>query len=1078
MANLPGNVMDERATAVDKPMKRRPRFVRVLALAMYCLLIGMAAAAPAFAVAITAAPNEAGLPFIHNFDPKDYGAAAQNWSLVQDRQGVIYVGNVEGAVLAFDGARWQRIPVPNRATVRSLALSPDGRIYVGTVGNLGYLAPDASGQLAFVSLLDKIPPGERDFADVWSIHPTADGVFFATTTQLFRYRDGAMKVWKPKTSFHLSFLVDGTLYVREVGLGLMQLDGERLELSPGGSRFADEKIYALLPWRGPGAQPGDLLVGTRTQGWFIRHGDTFRPWPTEADAAIRKSQLYNAIWLADGRLAVGTLRGGLFLLDAQGHLLRTLTRSSGLTTNMLLALLQDSQGGLWIAAGNGITHIDISSPLTHYGERGGLPGGVLDLQRHAGTLYAGTSDGLYRLASGTNAHFEQVPQVTGQVWGFAEVDDQLLVASSDGVFASAGDTFRQLLDTRPAALSTSALALRRSARDPARVFVGYQDGIGTLRREGDRWIDEGRIAGVRQEVRTIRHDAGGHLWLSLWVGGAIRLSLPPDWQGPRDARAVRVERFGAGSGLPTEQNDIVTVDGHLRFITAHGIYRYDEATASFSLDPTFAGLFPGGPPQVDVLHQDRKGDLWMYAVAGANGSKESGHAIRAGKGWRWVQTPLQPLAGIDMSAFLDDADGTVWIGGDKGLFRYRPTRAAPRNAPLHTLLRMATEQNGHVLIADRPAEADTPKIPYAQNSIRFEFALPSYDHFDANHYQVWLQGLDRDWSPWSSDAYRDYTNLPDGRYRFHVRARNAYGRQAQEATFDFRILPPWYRTAWAWLLWIASGALTLSLLVRWRLKALHRRNRALSMLVAQRTAELARTNQALQRANEALAQQIITDPLTGLKNRRYLSDHIEHDLAAARRHCRDWQTQNPDQPPRAHLLFLMVDIDHFKEINDTYGHATGDRVLLQFRDVLLSVTRESDTPVRRGGEEFLIVARFAPPEAGPQFAERIRAAVASHHFDLGNDQHLHLTCSIGFASYPFFASEPERLNWEQVVNIADECLYAAKRHGRNAWAGVAPMTSLPAGDAIDALHETLASMPAPGPLPVLASWARAEPQGG
>jgi len=1066
--------MDERGTSVDKQMKRRPRPLRVLALVAYCLLAGLALAVPAWAASAPAASIEAGLPFIRNFDPRSYGAAAQNWSLAQDRQGVIYVGNVDGAVLAFDGARWQRIAVPNRATVRSLALGADGRIYVGTVGNLGYLEPDAAGQLRFVSLLDKIPSKERDFADVWSIHPTADGVFFATSTQLFRYRDGAMEVWKPKTSFHLSFLVDGKLYIRETGLGLLQLDGERLELSPGGSRFADEKIYALLPWRGPDAQPGDLLVGTRTQGWFIRHGNSYRPWVTEADAAIRKGQLYNASWLADGRLAAGTLRGGLFLLDAQGRLLRTLNRGSGLTTNMMLAQFQDREGGLWIAAGNGISRIDLGSPLTYYGERGGLPDGVQALQRHAGTLYAGTSDGMYRLVDGADAHFERLPRVSGQIWGFAEVDDQLLVASSDGVFALVGGMPRQLLDTRQNVLSTTALSLRRSTRDPSRVFVGYPDGIGSLRYQDGRWIDEGRIAGVRQEVRTIRQDAGGHLWLSLWVGGAIRLSLPPDWQGPHDGRSVKVERFGAAEGLPPEQNDLVMIDGRLRFTTPHGIYRFDEAGKRFSLDPAFAGLFPSGPQPVDVLRQDRRGGLWLYAVADADGSKQTGHAVHAGQGWRWVDTPLQPLAGIDMSVFLDDADGTLWLGGDKGLYRYRPGAAATDPAP-RTLLRMAAEQGGRVLFADHLAAAQPPEIPYAQNSIRFEFALPSYAYSYANRYQVWLQGLDPGWSPWSEDAYRDYTNLPDGRYRFHVRARDVHGRQGREATFDFRVLPPWYRTAWAWLLWVAAGMLALSLLVRWRSAALRRRNRALAGLVARRTTELAQANRALREANEALAQQIVTDPLTGLKNRRYLSEHIEHDLAAARRHCRDQQSLGAGHPPPAHLLFLMVDIDHFKQINDSYGHATGDRVLLQFRDVLLSVTRESDTPVRRGGEEFLIVARFAPPGAGPQFAERIRAAVAAQHFELGNGRQVRLSCSIGFASYPFYASEPERLTWEQVVHIADECLYAAKRQGRNAWAGVAPVAVPPADSAVDALHATFARLPEPGPLPVLASWACAEP---
>ncbi|WP_192156766.1 diguanylate cyclase [Rhodanobacter sp. 7MK24] len=1062
--------MDERVAAIDKQMQR---LARALALVACCLLAGMAWIAPALSATATAAHYEGGRHYIHSFSPKSYGGAAQNWALAQDKQGAIYVGNDDGTVLVWDGARWQHIPAPKQATVRSLALGADGRMYMGTVGDLGYLKPDATGQLAFVSLRDRIPPSERNFADVWATHSTADGMVFVTTTTLFRYRNGAMQTWKPRAVFHTSFVVDGRFYVRETGVGLMQLDGDKLVPVPGGERFANEKVYALLAWRGPGAQPGDLLAGTRTQGWFVSHGGAWHPWITEADDAVRQGQLYDAIRLADGRLAVGTLRSGLLLLDAQGHLLRTLTRDSGLTSNAVLALMQDREGGLWIAGGYGITRIDIGSPLTIFDRSSGLPGSVQALHRHAGTLYAGSTEGLYRLASGTNPHFEDVTQVPGVIWGFAEIGDQMLIASDSGVFAVSGGTFQQLLAPQQSQLSITALSLRQSTTDPSRVFVGRTDGVSTLKYENNHWIDEGHIPGVRNEVRTIRQDAAGHVWLSLWGGGAIRLGLPPDWQGPGDPRTLKIERYGNEAGLPAEQNDIVVIDGTLHFTTAHGIYRFDERSNRFGPDPALADLFPDGPPQIDALHQNSNGELWMYTGHG-DGLKEVRHAVHTARGWRWKAAPLQPLAGTNISTLLDDADGILWMGGDAGLFRYDSTRVIPQDAQLSTLLRRATGPDNHVLFADNFATAGSPDIPWEQNSIRFEFALPSYTLSDATRYQIWLQGLDRDWSAWSESTYRDYTNLPDGHYRFHVRARNVYGQQGREATFDFRILPPWYRSTWAWLLWIASALLVLAQLVHWRSTALRRRNRALATLVTQRTAELAQANEALQQANEALARQVLIDPLTGLKNRRYLSEHIEPDLASARRYHQDALMHGL---PPMHLLFLMVDIDHFKRVNDTWGHSSGDRVLQQFRDMLLSATRGADTPVRMGGEEFLILARSAPPDAGPQFAERIRAAVAAERFDLGNGEHVHLTCSIGFANYPFFAGEPEKLRWEQVVNLADECLYAAKRQGRNAWAGVPPVaTPSPAGDTADALREALARLPGPGPLPILASWAGAGPQ--
>lgn len=1051
--------------------QRRARRLAWLA-PLLCIVAALGIASPTTPAAAaiagegTLGADEAGLPFIHNFDPTEYGGSPQTWALAQDRDGMIYVGDSENGVLVFDGARWTRIPVPERATVRSLALGADGRMYVGTVGDLGYLASDPSGKLAFVSLLDAIPAAERQFADVWTIHPTDDGIYFATLSHLFRYRDGGVKVWKPRESFHLSFMVNGTIHVREVGRGLMRLVDDRLELVPGSERFADEKIYALLPWRGPGAQPGDLLVGTRTQGWFIHDGRTFRAWKTEADAAINEANLYGATWLADGRLAANTLGGGIFLIDARGRLVRRLTRASGLSTDVTLALLQDRQNGLWVATGAGVSRIDVDSPLSHFGERGGLRGLLLSIQRHQGTLYAGTTEGLFRLMPG-NAHFEQVPQVPGMDWASAAVGSQLLLATYDGVFALDGDQSRLVLDT-----PLGALSLLRSPAHPSRVFVGLQDGLGSIRLDADgRWVDEGRIDAVQDEVRTIVAEDGGRLWLGTWSGDLIRLTLPAGWNGANrgDAGKVVAERFGAAEGLPGGENQVVEIDGDPRFTTALGIYMFDPQSRRFVPDPAFAGLFPDEPRRIAALHQSGPDEIWIYSDT-ESGIKETGRAIREGSTWRWQVTPLQPIAGIAMRVMADDPDGVVWLGGDKGLFRYQPARGVPNEAGFRSLLRGVAGHDGALLFAGSES-AEVPEIPYAQNALRFEFAAPSYDGFAANRFQVLLQGLDHDWSPWSGDAYRDYTNIPDGEYRFRVRARNVYGLVGDEATFDFRVLPPWYRTAWAWALWIVSAALALILLLRWRSAALRQRNRELAALVEQRTAELAQANDALRGANDALVQQTITDPLTGLKNRRYLNDHIEQDVAAARRHCRDPQNGQTDHALQPQLLFLMVDVDRFKEINDTYGHAAGDRVLVQLCEILRATVRESDTPVRWGGEEFLIVARFAPPEAGPQFAERIRAAVAAHPFDLGDGRVLHRTCSIGFAGYPFIPGEPDRLNWEQVVTLADECLYAAKRHGRNAWVGVAPRQSPVRGSVIEALRDSLERLPGAGPLQLATSWA-------
>lgn len=220
------------------------------------------------------------------------------------------------------------------------------------------------------------------------------------------------------------------------------------------------------------------------------------------------------------------------------------------------------------------------------------------------------------------------------------------------------------------------------------------------------------------------------------------------------------------------------------------------------------------------------------------------------------------------------------------------------------------------------------------------------------------------------------------------------------------------------------------------------RKRALASLKeAKATLEqrVAERTQALSAANTALARQSATDPLTGLHNRRYLSEQIPKDIALiSRQFERDSSSDGTTSSPSTHLLFLMLDLDHFKQINDEYGHAAGDSALKQVSEIIMQCIRESDIAVRWGGEEFLLVARFTDADFAPKLAERVRKMVAEHAFSIGHTQPVYLTCSIGFAQYPFFPSHPSRVHWEEVINIADNCLLAAKKKWRNAWIGMHP----------------------------------------
>ena len=214
--------------------------------------------------------------------------------------------------------------------------------------------------------------------------------------------------------------------------------------------------------------------------------------------------------------------------------------------------------------------------------------------------------------------------------------------------------------------------------------------------------------------------------------------------------------------------------------------------------------------------------------------------------------------------------------------------------------------------------------------------------------------------------------------------------------------------------------------------------------------KLYRLNGELKLTNNVLHEASLTDPLTGLRNRRYFSTTIEGDVHHALRSYAD----NRDQRTRD-LVFYLIDVDNFKEVNDRYGHDVGDRVLVEMSRRISSAIRHSDVLVRWGGEEFLILSRYTDRREARTLSARVLAAVSDTPFALTNpNETICRTCSIGWAAFPWLSKHPEIVNYETVLNFADRALGEAKRAGKNRAVGL-----LPAGDQ---LVSTVSEMVYPG----------------
>ena len=834
----------------------------------------LAAALLAGGGGVAAQPSpEAGRLPLRWHSPRRYRASAQNWAVAQRPDGIVHVGNNSG-VLEFDGVSWRVITSPRAAAARSLAVGADGTVWVGCVGDFGYLAVDAAGHSRYVSLLPHVPAEDRSFSDVWKTHATPAGVYFQSSERLFRWAAGELRVWRPEPPLHFSFVVGDTLYLRQKGVGLMRLQGDTLQLLPGGERFAEQRIYALLP--GPG---GELLLAVRESGLWRQRGDDFQRLHTPASHSAQAAQVYHGATLPGGGYALATLGRGLLLLDEGANLVSVVDQGGGLNDDNVKYVHPDHQGGLWMGLERGVARLELASALSAFDDRDGLQGTVHDLLRHGPTLYAATARGVYALrpADGRGgARFEALPGVRTQVWALARSGDVLLAATNAGLYAL-GPEGARLLDERPA---TALMA----APGRSELIVGLRNGLLVARlRAGEQGPElvATPVVAVREWVRSVAVDSDGAVWASVLPSGLVRVAL-----GGAPGELGEVRRFGPAEGLGEGMTIAFNTSGGAVFGTSAGLRRFAVA------EQRFVPFTPGGQESeawrkdVSALAEDARGNLWLRA--GPVGEPEVGVALRASDGsFKWQQRDMQRVPGAYciLAEAGVDGGGAVWFGGARGVTRLalkrRPVPLAPRfSALVRAALVLPSEEPLVHALARRglsPAEGGggrrgLPSLPFDLASLRFEFAAPAFDDERLTRYRTRLDGFDEGWGRFSSQTHRELTNLPAGEYVFRVQARDVHGRRSAPGSLAFSVHPPWYQTVWARAGLGLGILLLLGLGVHARTLQLRRRNRELEREVLRRTQQIRRQNSEIREQADAIR-------LTNAENERLLLNILPAPIA-------------------------------------------------------------------------------------------------------------------------------------------------------------------------------------------------------
>jgi serine phosphatase RsbU (regulator of sigma subunit) len=785
--------------------------------------------------------SEAGHSLLTNFLPPDYNAESQNWAIVEDDRGVIYVGNGSG-VLEYDGVTWRQISLPNRILARSLARDTTGRIWVGGNSEFGYLTADEQGSTVFVSLREKIPAEYRDFLDVWTTYATDEGIYFTTRVAIFRWDGTTMKVWSPETSFHMSFLVNGALYVRQFGIGLMRMEhtarGEELLLIPGGERFAETRIYVMLPF-----DEEKILIGTREENLFLYDGQQAKAFPTEPDKLLTKGGIYQpGVVLPGGLFGLGTSSEGLIVIDSAGNLVEQVNNEAGLQDNSIFFTYADSHANVWLGMDKGIARVEVGSPFTRYDARSGLPSTVSAMARHKGRLFIGDISGLKRLDLPGRV-FQSVQSPLLQVFSLLSMEDELLAAgANEGVFRIVGDAVLPVRESKSG--DYRAVCLHQWIRNPNVVVVGLMDGLALLRRTPAGWIDEGRLPNLGLDVWTIAEGSMGELWLGSQAGGLARIRIPEIERGDGiELDKIEVTFYGQEAGLDNGTLRPFRIGDKVYFAgPGEIIYSFDEPTERFFKDPLFQGATSGHILGNFQMREDSEGRVW---IASTYGAPVIAHPQTDGT---YTFEILRQFLRKRIIDIYPEADGIAWLMGEDELIRYEVYNANGTEAILPPLIRQV-QLGGTDLLYGGAGKPTAAEVEYGSGAIRFLYASPGA--YVQPRFRTQLEGFDKALSDWEFDTERTYTNLPPRDYRFRVEEEGG-----GETYYQFKVLPPLYLKWWAIMVYGIAALLFPFVIIRWRTAKLVQRQKQLVKMVRSATNEIRNQKEEVETQRDQLTDSI------------------------------------------------------------------------------------------------------------------------------------------------------------------------------------------------------------------------------
>ncbi|MCH7399444.1 hypothetical protein MM236_15685 [Belliella sp. DSM 107340] len=752
------------------------------------------------------APNMMGVPSIIHYNRSDFNADPQFWTMCQDKEGIIYFGNNDGALI-FDGETWQKVFLPNGSSVRSLHYSESGEVFAGGFNEFGKIERNEFGVYHFESLTELLNPENQNFESVWDIQELNGKIVFRTFRMLYIFENGKFTLVPADQAFTFSSNVDGKLFIQDNNrLKLLDLNGLNYKTLLVKEQLQGEDLVAVLP----GGKVKDQVVLITKQGslYSLNLDDDELKFIERIIPLGSNNLITCGLKTSEKRYVFGTLSSNILIRDENGEKINVDQAFDQLQDQTVLNIYETKEGNIWALLNNGIDCIDLNSPVTSVFDKAS----VYDVKMAHGNIYVASNQGVYLAKSNlspsffSKLDFKKIEGMEGQTWTIQLFENQILASHDKGVFVIKDNGERY---TIPGITGIWKIIPIDGSGD--KFFACAYDGLFLLKfnSKDNRFELVQKVEGFGESSRDILQDSDPNIiWVCHGYKGVYRLRLNEEF-----TRVTGLEHFKDQNGLPSPFSiNVFDFLGETVFTTNNGIFRYDETQKKFNpvdkLDRVFG-------KELNVRNLQVKGNrLWFvqddeagYVSIDANGNLNSDEN-------RGLFLRMKGEFNRSMECIYPVDERLVMMGTRKGLFAFDLTYGKS-NLNHQVLFRKVTFQKGEEeLLGSIFSNEKTPlELPNNTTNLKVEFAIPSFDDQKEVQYSYLLEGVGLGWSTWEEKAFVDFNYLKSGKYALLVKARSRVGEISEVNSFYFTILPKWYQTGLAFVSFAILAVLTLFMVI-------------------------------------------------------------------------------------------------------------------------------------------------------------------------------------------------------------------------------------------------------------------------